>query len=126
MSVLAKLSEFCVDLMLGFQRFSIGLLESVDERAREEYTDLFMQVFTSHAFSSQPHQVVKFEPLFEVLMKRFQDVSAKIRAQAARQAGDLLVAHETILDHAKTILGQCSKHARKYEWRWFAPSGFHF
>lgn len=117
LSVLAKLSEFCVDLMTGFQRYSIQLLESPDERDREEYTDLFSQVFTSHAFSSQPHQVVKFEPLFDVLMKRFVDVSPKIRAQIARQAGDMLVAHEPILAHCKTILGQFRKHIRG---RWFA------
>lgn len=83
------------------------LLEVGDEGEREEYTDLFGQVFTSPSLSShRPDTVAHFSQLFTMLLNRFHDVSAKIRVRIAQHAGNLLIAHGQIESQKETIQSQ--------------------
>jgi hypothetical protein len=110
LSILMHLFQHCSSLLLPFQKYAVQLLESVDEQAREEYTDLFCQVFESSSLSSgNPASAAQFEPLFAMLLERFLDVSPKVRTRISAQAGRLLIAHKDITENANRLRGQ-SKH----------------
>ena len=112
LSILSQLHQHCPQLALGFQKQSVTLLEVGDEGEREEYTDLFGQVFTSPSLSShRPDTVAHFSQLFAMLLNRFHDVSAKIRVRIAQHAGNLLIAHGQIESQKEIIQSQ---HAHTY------------
>ena len=107
LSILSQLHQHCPQLALGFQKQSVTLLEVGDEGEREEYTDLFGQVFTSPSLSShRPDTVAHFSQLFAMLLNRFHDVSAKIRVRIAQHAGNLLIAHGQIESQKEIIQSQ--------------------
>lgn len=107
LSILSQLHQQCPQLALGFQKQSVALLESGNEEEREEHTDLFAQVFTSPALSShRPDTVAHFTQLFDMLLNRFHDVSAKIRVRIAGHAGNLLIAHGQIESQKEIIQSQ--------------------
>jgi len=105
LSILMFLFQHCSGVLVPFQRAAQSLLDSsLDEKQREEYTDLFCQVFESPKMSSgAPANAAQFDALFDMLLQRFIDVSPRVRVRISKEAGRLLIAHKDIEENANRL-----------------------